>query len=236
MWGRKTVTVIIPDFGEKGSLFDVIQDFDSTGYVDEIIVIGNDESIAAKNAIRKTRASYITQSRSGFGAAIREGVNKTKADLVIITEPNGSFKGKDILKLLSYSDDFDTVFGSRTHLPLIQKGSGMNFARRVVDDIFGKLISFLFLSSPLTDVGCTLRLTNRKGWKKVYKECGKDDEMFLTEWLVTAVKNKVRFIEIPVHFSMPRKPYHPNSFFFYSKRGIQIFFYIWKVWLLSRLS
>jgi len=235
MWGKKTVAVIIPASQKNGQIFNVIQDFDSTGYVDEILIVGNNGKKVVQNEIKQTRAKYISQKRPGFGIGIREGINKTKADLLIITELNGSFKGKDILKLLSYSDDFDMVFGSRTHLPLIQKGSGMNFARRIVDDLFGKLISFLFLGPPLTDVGCTFRLTNRNGWKKISSECHSKDEMFITEWLVAAVKNKVRFIEIPVHFNMPRRSFHPNSFLYHSKRGIKIFFYIWKIWLLTKL-
>jgi len=236
MWGKKTVAVIIPALQENIQIFDVIQDFDSTGYVDEILIVGNGEGKNAQNEIKQTRAKYVSQRSPGFGIAIREGINKTKADLLIITEPNGSFKGKDILKLLSYSDDFDMVFGSRTHLPLIQKGSGMTFIRRIVDDLFGKLISFLFLGPPLTDVGCTFRLTSRNGWKKISRDCHRNDEMFITEWLVAAVKNKVKFIEIPVHFNMPRRTFHPSGFLYNAKRGIQIFFYIWRIWLLAKLG
>jgi len=226
MWGKKTVSLIVPVSKGKNSLVEVIQDFDSTGYVDEIVVV-SDQKTEEDYKIR-TRARYLVQKKSGFGIAIKEGIKSTKSDLLIITEPNGSFKGKDILKLLSYSDDFDTVFGSRTHLPLIQRGSGMTFARRIIDDIFGKIITFLFFSPPLTDVGCTLRLTNRKGWNKVSKECKAPSEMFLTEWLIVAAKNKVRFVEVPVNFSAPLGLFPKNSYLHHSLRAIKIFSFILK--------
>ena len=228
MWSRKTVAVVIIDL-ENNSILDVVHDFDSTGLVDEIIVVCEKQARIDKDQNR-TRAKYIRQKQSGLGSAIKEGISKTKADLIIVTEGNRSFKSKDIVKLLSYSDDFKVVFGSRTHIPLIHKGSGMTFTRRLIDDLFGKLISILFLSQPLTDVGCTLRLTNRTAWEKVRRECKSKNEIFLTEWLLSTVKNKVNFIEIPVHFDAPKKQVKKRTYFYYSTRAIQIIFYIFKFW------
>src|SRR3990167_3624709 len=130
MWGKKTVAVVI--FEESDVSFDVVEDYDSTGYVDEVIIVGDKKG--------KTNNS------------------------------------KNILKLLSYSGDFDVVLGSRTHLPLIHKGSGMTFSRRVFDDLFGKMISLVFASSPLTDVCCPLRLTNRKAWLRIKNVCSSIDD------------------------------------------------------------
>ncbi|MDO8487499.1 MAG: glycosyltransferase [Candidatus Curtissbacteria bacterium] len=228
MWGKKTVAVIIP-IANNSLALSVVQDYDSTGYVDEVIVVGEEADSRLGDSLARTRARYVKQSKPGLGIAIREGVNKTGADLVIITEADGTFIGRDILKLLSYSDDFDVVFGSRTHVPLIAKSSGMTFARRLVDDLFGKITSVLFLSSPLTDVGCTLRLTNRKAWKGVQKYFKCDSEMFLTEWLLLIVKNKTRFIEIPVHFVAKKKKTQAKTASYFVKRAVFILFYIIKI-------
>ena len=50
MWGKKTVSVIIPASKKQESIFDVIQEYDSTGYVDEVIVVDNgiDEETESK--------------------------------------------------------------------------------------------------------------------------------------------------------------------------------------------
>ena len=232
MWGKQTVAVILPTYREKKSIFDVIMDFDSTGLVDEIIVVDNNAEKGTEEEVKKTRARLIKEKRQGYGIAIQTGIKSTKADLLIIAEPDGTFDGQDVIKLLAYSDNFDTVFGSRTHVPLIQKHSEMSFLRRIADVVWGKLISFLFLCSPFTDVGCSLRLTNRKGWKKVSSECRSTGSLFATEWQLVAAKNKVNFIEIPIHFkSRVGKSSVTDTFFKQSKWAIIMFFYIWWVWL-----
>ena len=231
MWLKKTVAAIVPASQNKDSIFKVIQELDATGYIDEIVVVDNNVDTETLKQIKKTRARFVGQRKYGVGRSIRAGIKNTKADLIIITDPDGTYRGADISKLLAYSEDFDSVFGSRTHVPLIGKGSGMTFARRIIDDFFGKMVSLLFLSSPLTDVGCILRLTNRKGWGKVAKECTSDSEMFFAQWLIGAAKNKVRFIEIPVNFTASKTFDGKESTFYLAVRGLQIFFYMFKTWL-----
>ena len=232
MWHNKTVAVIFPTFREKNSIRKSILDFDATGFVDEIIVVDNNAEAGTKDEVKKTRARIVKEPTQGYGKAIQTGIKVTKADLLIIAEPDGTFEGKDVLKLLSYSDDFDMVFGSRTHVPLIENRSDMTVLRRYLDVLLGKLICVLFLCNTLTDVGCTLRLTNRKGWKKIAKDCTSKSALFATQWLLMAAKNGVRFIEIPVNFKgRIGKSALTRSFFDQAKWGFIIFLYIFRVWI-----
>ncbi|MFH0936772.1 MAG: bifunctional glycosyltransferase/class I SAM-dependent methyltransferase [Candidatus Daviesbacteria bacterium] len=237
MWDKKTVSVIFPTYREKKSIRRTIQEFDSTGYIDEIIVVDNNAEKGTREEVEKTRAKLIYEPRQGFGRAIRSGISSTKADIFIIAEPDGTFKGKDIIKLLAYLDDFEIVFGSRTHQPLIHQNSKMTFSRRFFDVLLGKFISYLFLCPPLTDVGCIFRITSRKGWKKVMNECQSDGAMFATQWQLVAAKNKVRFIEIPVNF---RKRVGISSitatFSDQARWAFLIFLYILKVWVFNFLD
>lgn len=228
MWGRKTVAVIIPISGKR-SLVDVVRNFDSTGYVDEIVLVGKVDPASMQIRKLKNRARFFFQRKNGVGNSLKEAVSHMKSDLIIVGEESGLFSGKDILKLLAYSDDFEMVFGSRTHVPLVEKGSGMTFARRFVDDIFGKLVSLLFLSSPLTDVGCTLRLSSKNAWIKIASKCRSNGEIFLTEWLLWAVAKKISFIEIPVHYSSVKSLQSKNNFLIYSARALVVLFYIFRV-------
>ena len=79
-------------------------------------------------------------------------------DIIIISEPDGTFAGRDIYKLLTYYDDgFEVVSGTRTTKGLIWEGANMGFALKWGNILMAKLIELLFLSrSQLTDVGCTL--------------------------------------------------------------------------------
>ncbi len=226
MWGKKTVAVVI--FEKSSVSFEIIEDYDSTGYVDEIIIVGNDKSRLNSGRKILTRAKYFLQNKYGYAEAIKEAIDSTKADLIILTDENGLFRGRDILKLLSYSQDFDVVFGSRTHVPLIHKGSGMTFFRRLFDDLFGKIISVVFGSSPLTDVGCTLRLTNKSAWQKVKNSCKSVDDFFIYEWLLAIASKKIKFIEIPVHFVSSQKKGKEPTFYDLFLRALKIIFYIFK--------
>lgn len=237
MWNKKTVAVIFPTYHEKRSICAAIREFDASGYIDEIIVVDNNAEKGTEDEVKKTRAKLIKETTQGFGSAIRAGINYSRSELLIIAEPDGTFYGKDVLKLLSYSDNFDTVFASRTYLPLIEKNSEMVLMRRIFDYLFGRMINILFLCPRLTDVGCIMRLTNRKGWKKVYRECKSNDALFATEWQLIAAKNKVKYIEIPVNF---RKRVGRSSitatFQDQAKWAIRIFFYIWKIWIYKLLN
>ena len=106
-----------------------------------------------------------------------------------------------------------------------------------MDYIFGRIINILFMCSRLTDVGCTLRLTNRKGWKMVKNECKSNGSIFATEWELAAAKNGVKFIEVPIHFrARVGKSSVTDSFSRQVKWGLIMFFYIWKVWIYSRMG
>lgn len=237
MWSRKTVAVIFPTYREKKTLFSVIQEFDSTGYVDEIIVIDNNAEEGTQDEVKRTRARYIKEPRVGYGRAIKTGVKNTKADLIIFADPDGTYDGKDVVKLLAYSDDFDVVFGSRTHVPLIGKKSDMTFIRRVLDVFCGKLITLLFLTQPLSDVICTLSLYNSKSLKKQIGNVKTDGHLFTTRLLLEIVMRKIRFIEIPVNYKV-RVGVHryTSNFLKQAYWGIRVFLLIMNTWISNFLS
>lgn len=233
MWHKKKVAVVFPTHKEKKSIRQAIKSFDSTGFVDEIIVVDNNAEEGTIDEVRKTRARLVFEKKQGYGRAIRKGLKSTSADLIIVAEPDGSFDGKDVVKLLAYSDDFDMVFGSRTHLPLVHRGSDMKFYKRIGDVFLGRIITWLFLGSPLTDVGCTLRITSSKTWRKIESECKARDGIFATEWLAIAAKNRIRFIEIPINYKarvgkslFVDKPYTKGTIW-----GMRKLYCILKVWL-----
>lgn len=238
MWSNKKVAVIFPTYREKKSIRASIESFSSSGFVDEIIVVDNNAEKGTKEEVAKTKARLIKEQKQGYGHAIRKGINSTSADLIIVAEPDGSFDGKDVVKLLAYSDDFEMVFGSRTHVPLVQKGSDMTLYKRIGDVLLGKLVTFLFLCYPLTDLGCTLRITTKRGWKAVEKESQAADGLLATEWLLSAAKNNVKFIEIPINYRA-----RVGESFFVSRQftkgtwwGVRKFFCVWKFWFIRQIE
>jgi len=167
MWRDKTVSVIFPTYNEKESIFEAIQDFFSSGYVDEIIVVDNNAAEGTADEVARTHARLVRETKQGYGYAIQRGLDEVRGDFIVISEPDGTFSGNDVVKLLAYSDDFEVVFGSRTTRELIWEGANMGWFLKWGNYIVAKLVEFLFNTTALTDVGCTMRLLTKGAYEKL---------------------------------------------------------------------
>ncbi|HLC56885.1 MAG TPA: glycosyltransferase family 2 protein [Candidatus Nanoarchaeia archaeon] len=203
MWQKQKVSVIFPTYNEKDSIYSSIQDFFASKYVDEIIVVNNNAASGTKEEVDKTKAIQVFETKQGYGHAIRRGFKEVKGDIIIISEPDGTFSGKDILKLLSYSDNFDVVFGSRTWSIMIQQGANMGFFLKWGNWFLAKLMQFSFNTTRLTDIGCTMRLIKKDALNKIEKDFTVGSSHFGVEMMLLIMSNKIRFIEVPVS-------YHPR--------------------------
>ena len=159
-----SVSVIFPTYNERDSIHDAIVEFLATGYVDEVVVVNNNAAPGTDEEVRRTTARLVHEPRQGYGHAIRRGFREATGDLLVVAEPDGTFRGHDVLKLLAYADDFDVVYGSRTYRQFIWTGANMGLFLRWGNYAVAKLMEFLFNGTNLTDVGCTMRLIKRPPW------------------------------------------------------------------------
>ncbi len=130
-------------------------------------------------------------TRCGAACARRRG------DLIILAEPDGTFVGRDVLKLLAYSDDFDMVCGTRTTRELIWQQANMGWFLRVGNWTVAKLIQVLYDGPSLTDCGCTLRLTHRAALARIVDDLTVGGSHFLPEMVILGLKRGLRIIEVP---------------------------------------
>ena len=200
MWNKKTVSVVFPAYNEAENIANAIKDFLSTGIADEIVVADNNSRDGTGEKARKAGARVVLQTKQGYGWALRKGLEAAKGDLIITAEPDGTFVGKDILKLLVYSDDFDVVFGTRTSKELIWEGAKMNWFLRIGNVLVAKLLEYLFNGPCLTDVGCTMKLINRVALRKIQGKFTVGGSHFSPEFMILAIKNSLKCIEIPVNY------------------------------------
>ena len=159
MYGSKTVSVVFPAYNEGENIRRAVEDFFLRGVVDEIVVVDNNSRDTTAAEAAAARARVVSETRQGYGHALRRGLSEANGDLIIMAEPDGTFVGRDVLKLLAYSDDFDMVCGTRTTRELIWKQANMGWFLRVGNWTVAKLIQVLYDGPSLTDCGCTLRLT-----------------------------------------------------------------------------
>lgn len=201
MYRGKKVSAVFGTYREKKSIRRAIDDLFATGFIDEVIVVNNNAEAGTDREVRKTKAKLFYEARQGYGWAYQAAMAKATGNYIITTEGDGTFKGKDIEKLLVYAEEYDIVQGSRTSLIGSLKGiNGMNLTRKWMNVLVAKTIEFLFNTNALTDVGCTFRLMNRMAYNKLKDLWYDRTALFNTEILILAVTNKIPFVEIPVAY------------------------------------
>ncbi|MFM7175697.1 MAG: glycosyltransferase family 2 protein [Caldilinea sp.] len=200
MYHGFTVTVVFPAYNEAPYIRRAVEDFLASGVVDEIIVVDNNSQDATAQEASRAGARVVTETHQGYGHALRRGLREATGDLTILAEPDGTFVGKDVFKLLAYADDFEMVCGTRTTPELIWEGANMGWFLRQGNWIVAKLLMLLYNTPSLSDCGCTMRLIHRKALDRFQSQLTVGGSHFLPEMVILARKQNLRFIEIPVSY------------------------------------
>lgn len=203
MWHEQRVSVILPTYNEKDSIRQFIVDVQATGVVDEIVVVNNNAAPGTSEEVAGTGAREIHEPRQGYGFAIRRGLAEATGDYLIVCEPDRTFFARDVFKLLSYAEDFDVVYGSRTSLQLIWRGANMGIFLRWGNWAVAKYMEVLYNATSLTDVGCTLRLIRRPVALALLPSFKIGGGEFGPEMMVESLCQGYRVVQVPVNY-LPR--------------------------------
>jgi glycosyltransferase involved in cell wall biosynthesis len=212
-WNGSRISVVLPTYNERESIRAAILDFAATNVVDEILVINNNAVAGTSEEVaraieqlpkdRDTCIREIHEAQQGYGYAIRRGLREASGDFIVVSEPDGTFLGRDTFKLLAYVDDFDVVYGSRTARTFIWRGANMGMWLRWGNWGVAKLMEFLFNSTNLTDVGCTMRLIRREALARLDDEFTIGGSTFGPEMMLLSLLHGLRVIQVPVNY-LPR--------------------------------
>jgi glycosyltransferase involved in cell wall biosynthesis len=200
MHGSKTVSVVLPAYNEARYIRPAVDDFFVPGIVDEVVVVDNNSRDGTAEQARQTRARVVQEARQGYGFALQRGLKEATGDIVILAEPDGTFIGRDVLKLLAYADDFDMVCGTRTTRELLWDQANMGWFLRIGNLTVAKMIQLLYGGPSLSDCGCTLRLTHRAALEKIRDDLTVGGSHFLPEMVILALKRRLTIIEVPVNY------------------------------------
>jgi glycosyltransferase involved in cell wall biosynthesis len=200
MWNSKTVSVVFPAYNEEDNIGIAVKDFLSVGIVDEVVVVNNNSRDRTAERALAAGARVVTETTQGYGAALRRGLREASGEHVILAEPDGTFVGNDVVKLLAYAQDFDMVCGTRTTRELIWAEANMGWFLRIGNIVVAKLVQYLFNGPSLSDCGCTMRLINRAALPRIVDKLTVNASHFLPEMVILALQNGLRIIEIPVNY------------------------------------
>jgi len=201
MWRGKTVSVVMPTYNEKDSIRAAILDFRASGFVDEVVVVNNNAAPGTDDEVPRDQARLVHEERQGYGHAIRRGLREATGDYLVVAEPDGTFSGRDVVKLLAYADDCDVVYGTRTHREFIWAGANMGRFLKWGNYFVAKLLEFSFNTSNLTDVGCTLRLLSRRALLDMEPHFTVGGSAFGLEMMLVSVIRGLHVVQVPVNYT-----------------------------------
>jgi len=200
VWLGHRVSVVFPAYNEEDGIAQAVADFGAIEAVDEVLVVDNNSRDATASRAIAAGARVVPEPRQGYGNALRRGLAEAQGEYVVLAEPDGTFMGKDVLKLLAYADDFDLVLGTRTTRELIWHGANMGWQLRWGNWVVAKLLQVLFGGPSLSDCGCTLRLIRRSAAERLRPRFTVGGSHFLPEMVCLALLERLRLVEVPVNY------------------------------------
>jgi glycosyltransferase involved in cell wall biosynthesis len=203
MWNGRTVSVILGTYAERDSIYRVIEGYFDTGVVDEVVVVNNNAQEGTAEDVARTKARQVFESRQGYGFSYRRGLQEATGDIMVLSEPDGTFLPRDIVKLLTYIEDCDAVFGTRTTREMIWRGANMGFFLKWGNWAVAKYVEVLFNTSHLSDVGCTYRAITRSTLEQIQDRFTVGGSHFGPELMLTVITSGARVVEVPVNY-LPR--------------------------------
>ena len=206
MFQGHSLTVVVPAYNEEETIAEVVADFLAPECVDRVVVIDNNCADRTAELAKGAGAEVIEESVPGYGSAIRAGLDHafaTGADIVAITEADGSFRAQDIWKILHYLGDCGMVLGTRTTRQMVDQAGNMDRKLRLGNIAMAKLLElFWFLPHEprLTDVGCSYRALWKDSWTQIREGTREKGPQFSPEMICEAYRTGMRVIEIPVRY------------------------------------
>lgn len=109
----ENISLIIPAKNEVESLGAVLNELKVFRFIDEIIVIVDNDKDNSIKIAKKFQCKIIIQKNKGYGAAIKEGFKIAKNKYGCIFNADYSFDPKDLKELINLTNSYDFIFATR---------------------------------------------------------------------------------------------------------------------------
>jgi dolichol-phosphate mannosyltransferase len=199
------LSVIIPLYNEKTTIFQVIKKIRVLPLETEIIIVDDFSTDGTRDAIKKLEHDadikiLYHEKNKGKGAAIRTAIRHMTGDIVIIQDADLEYDPNDYVELVKPIVEGTTsvVYGSR-QLGLSNKHSYVSFY------LGGRLLTILtnlLYGSTITDEPTCYKVFKAETLKSIPLKCERFE--FCPEVTAKVLKRKLRIVELPIHY-YPRK-------------------------------
>ena len=195
MFRDRTVSLVIPAYNEEETIRQVVEEFRKEPHLDEIVVVDNNCKDRTAERAAAAGARVVAESRPGYGSALLAGMAAAKGDILVLVEADGSFRARDVVKLLVYLDDAGMVMGTRTTRQMVQQGANMRFFLRWGNVFMAKFLQLCWLrpAEPrFTDVGCTFRALHKRTFERIRPRLSQTGPAFSPEMMCAVLQERLR--------------------------------------------
>ena len=200
--------VAITAYNDAEATAQAVTDFRHQPGVVKVLVIDNNSTDNTAAMASAAGASVIHETRQGYGYAcirgLAEGLRVPEADVIVLTEGDGTFFADDTAKFLAYIEDADLVVGNRVVRGLIDSDSQMDHFFTWGNMAVAMLLRLRFWDgrhlgpAGLMDVGCTFRAIRRPALETILPDLLVGGNHFSPHMLLVAMARDLRVIEIPI--------------------------------------
>lgn len=202
------VAVAITAYNDAEATAQTARDFLRQPAVAQVLVIDNnskDDTIALAKA---AEATVVTEPKQGYGYAcirgLAEGLKVLEANVVVLTEGDGTFFAEDLPKFLAYIDRADLVVGNRVVRGMVDHDSQMDYFFTWGNMAVAFLLRLRFWDgrhlgpAGLSDVGCTYRAIRREALERILPDLSVGSYHFSPHMLLVAMARDLNVVEIPI--------------------------------------
>jgi len=204
------IAVALTAYNDELSIGDAVRDFKSQPHVAAVFVVDNNCRDETAEVAREAGATVVTERRQGYGWACQRGLRAalgTGADVIVLSEGDGTFGGRSIAQMIPFLDDADMVLGNRVTPGLVDCGSQMDSFFVWGNQLGAKLLQLRFWESrflgrvQLSDLGCTYRAMRREALAEIIDELSVGGMHFSPHMIMVSLRRGHDVVEVPIRFS-----------------------------------
>ncbi|MFC2155024.1 glycosyltransferase [Acidobacteriota bacterium] len=195
-------SVVIPCFNEEANIEECIARVPGMGKWTEVIVVDDGSSDNTAEKVRRImkqndRVRLISYSPNhGKGYAVKQGFDNAKGDIIMILDADMTVMPEEFPLFFRPVADGTADFANGTRMIYPQEKQAMRFLNQIGNFFFGATLSWL-LSRDISDTLCGTKALKRMDYANIHMGADKWGDFDL---LFGAAENKLRIVEIPVHY------------------------------------
>lgn len=198
------ICVVIPALNEENTIYEVVRGFSELAdhFSLSVLAVDGHSSDNTLKLARTAGASVIIQRKRGKGAAMIEAVNKTKNDVYVFIDGDGTYLPSEFEQIVSsvLNDKADMVIGSRFK-GKTEKGSIAPI--NILGNKFFNLITGLVFNVHISDIFSGYRAVKKEVLEKInLRSCHFEVEAEMT---VKAIARGFKVSEVPITYLRRRE-------------------------------